>query len=256
LIKKIRPEFILQRYRDYKKQKQIKAHLGDKVLCPICNSRFNKFAPFGLVKRKNARCHTCGSLERHRLLWKYLNEKTNLFNNNAKIRLLHFAPEKYFYDIFSKNQYIDYFPCDLTPERYVYNGNVKITKVDITNIPFEENYFDVVLCSHVLEHIPDDRKAMSELYRVMIKGTWGIFQVPIDYNRKTTYEDFTITSPKDREKAYGQNDHVRWYGQDFKDRLRSVGFNVTEDEYIKSFTAEELYRFGLIPSEFIYFCKK
>jgi len=248
--------YISKGYRNYKKRIQFKLHRGDRVFCPICNSNFKKFAPYGLVKRENAKCYNCGSLERHRLLWKYLNERTTFFNNDEKIRLLHFAPEKCLYDIFSKNKNLDYNPCDLSPEKYAYNEIKKITKADLNNIPFDENSFDVVLCSHVLEHIPDDRKAMSELYRVMKKGAWGIFQVPIDYSRKTTYEDFTIISSKKRKKAFGQFDHVRWYGEDYKDRLKSVGFNVTEDEYIKSFTSEELYRFGLMPSEIIYFCRK
>lgn len=256
LIKKIIPKFILKGYRIYKKQKQIKPYRGNKVLCPLCNSKFNEFAPFGLVKRENAKCHNCGSLERHRLLWKYLNEKTNLFNFNTKIRLLHFAPEKSFYDIFSKKKNIDYIPCDLYPRKYAYNGNVKITMADITNIPFEENYFDVVLCNHVLEHILDDRRAMAELYRVMKKGAWGIFQVPIDYKRNVTYEDFTILTPEEREKAFGQNDHVRWYGRDYKNRLEKVGFDVKEDDYVKTFPTAELIKFGFLASELIYFCRK
>jgi SAM-dependent methyltransferase len=256
LIKKFVPDFFLKEYLDFQKVIQIKYYRGDKVFCPICNSKFKKFGTFGSEKRENARCYFCGSLERHRLVFKYLSERTNFFNNNSKIRLLHFAPEKSFYDIFSKNQNIDYTPCDLSPEIHLYDGDVKIIKVDITNIPFKENYFDVILCNHVLEHIIDDRKAMSELYRVMKIGQWGIFQVPIDYSRKMTYEDFTITAPKDRKKAFGQSDHVRIYGQDYKDRLKSAGFNVIQDEYIKSFTSEELFRFGLKTSHLIYFCSK
>ncbi len=256
LIKKITPKFLLNGYRDYRKKKEIKLYQGDKVLCPICNSKFSEFVPFGLVKRQNAKCPFCSSLERHRLLWKYLNEKTDLFNSDKKIRLLHFAPEKAFYDIFSINQNIEYVACDLFPESFRYRGKVKIKKADITNIPFEENYFDVVLCSHVLEHIPDDILAMSELYRVMKKGAWSILQVPIDYTRETTYEDFSITTPKEREKAFGQNDHVRWYGRDYKDRLKRVGFSVQEDDYVKSFPPEDLFRYGLTESELIYYCKK
>lgn len=256
IIKKNIPEFVLTRYQNYKKKKLVNSYIGDNVFCPLCNSRFKRFAPFGLVKRENAKCHTCGSLERHRLLWRYLNEKTNLFKTNTKIRLLHFAPEKTFYDIFSKNQTLDYFPCDLMPERYKYKGNVKILKADITDIPFEENYFDVILCNHVLEHVEDDRKAISELYRVMDKGAWGIFQVPIDYDRKETYEDLTITSPEERERIFGQSDHVRCYGRDYEERLKSVGFKVIEDKYVENLAADELFRFGLLPSEFIYFCQK
>lgn len=253
LIKKIVPKFLLREYKDYKK---FKPYRGNKVYCPICKSHFKKFASFGVVERENAKCPKCGSLERHRLLWKYMNEKTNLFNKDLRIRLLHFAPEKSFYDIFSKNTNIDYYPCDISPELYAYNGNQKVKKVDITNIPFDENYFDVILCSHVLEHIPDDSKAMFELYRVMKKDAWGIFQVPIDFNRLVTYEDIKIVKPQDRKKAFGQDDHVRIYGQDYIGRLRNVGFIVTEDDYVKQFTSAKLYRYGLMPSELIYFCRK
>ena len=114
----------------------------------------------------------------------------------------------------------------------------------------------MILCNHVLEHVPADTQAMAELYRVMKKGGWGILQVPVDYNREKTYEDFTITKPKEREKAFGQHDHVRWYGQDYKDRLKSAGFKVIEDDYVKSFSSEELLQMGLNPSHLIYYCKK
>jgi len=256
IIKKRTPKFILNWYLDSCKKNKLKLFYGDKVLCPICDSKFKEFAPFGLAPRKNAFCPACGSLERHRLLWKYLNEKTDLFRKDKNIRLLHFAPEKVFYDIFSINQNIDYNPCDLHPESYAYEGKVKIKKVDIIDIPFEENYFDVILCNHVLEHISDDALAMSELYRVMKKGAWAILQVPIDYNREITYEDFSITTPEGREKAFGQNDHVRWYGRDYKDRLKKVGFVVNEDDFVKSFSRDDLFRYGLMDSELIYYCKK
>jgi SAM-dependent methyltransferase len=255
LAKKIIPGFILRIYRDYRKKKQIKPYRGNNVFCPLCNSKFAKFAPFGLVKRENAKCPNCGSLERHRLLWKYLNEKTSLFSD-IKLRLLHFAPEWAFYQIFSQDHNIEYVPCDLLPEKYAYGGNVKIAMVDITNIPFAENYFDVVLCNHVLEHVPDDKLAMSELYRVMKKGAWGIFQVPMDDKRDRTYEDFSISTPEGREKAFGQNDHVRCYGKDYKERLVKVGFDVTEDDYAKSFASDELFKYGFRGSEIIYYCRK
>ncbi len=255
LIKKIVPRFILTIYQNYRSKKRSELYAGNGVFCPLCNSNFKEFAPFGSSKRENAQCPNCGSLERHRLLWKYLSEKTNLFND-TKVRLLHFAPEKSFYDVFSKSQNIEYVPCDLYPKKYTYNGKVKTIKVDITKIPFEENFFDVILCSHVLEHILDDRLAMSELYRVMKKGAWGIFQVPIDYERDNTYEDSSISTPKEREEAFGQSDHVRIYGKDYKNRLEEVGFNVKEDDYINSFSSDELFKFGLMKSELIYYCRK
>jgi SAM-dependent methyltransferase len=255
-IKKITPDFIINLYRQSRRQFLNIIYRDDNVLCPLCNSKFKEFAPYGSIKRINARCIFCGSLERHRLLWKYLNDKTDIFTGNAKKRVLHFAPEKGLFDMLTKNQNIEYIPCDLMPERYDYKSNVKITQADITNIPFDNNYFDVIICYHVLEHIPDDRKAMSELYRVMTKGGWGIIQVPIFSDLKETYEDFTITSYEARSKAFGQYDHVRCYGLDYIDRLKSVGFRVTVDKYIERFTPEEIFTFGLIPSEFIYLCER
>jgi SAM-dependent methyltransferase len=258
IIKDIIPAFILNGYRKHQNRKKIKFYEGDKVTCPICNSHFKMFAPSasGLEKRKNAKCLTCGSKERHRLLFLYFREKTNIFDDSTKKTLLHFAPEKPFYEILSKKQNIEYIPCDLFPETYNFKGKTKVSKVDINKIPFEENYFDIVLCNHVLEHVPTDKQAMSELYRVMKKGGWGIFQVPIDYKKEKTYEDFSITSPKEREKAFGQYDHVRWYGRDYKDKLKNAGFNVTVDDYIKKFSSEELSKFGLSSSHLIYYCTK
>src|SRR5688572_20628842 len=116
-IKKFIPGFLKKGYRKYKKRRELKSYEGDKVLCPICNSRFKKFAPYGSPVRKNAKCMNCGSLERHRLLYLYFKEKTNLFDEKAKIKLLHFAPEKAFYEIFSKSKSIEYVPGDFSPER-------------------------------------------------------------------------------------------------------------------------------------------
>ena len=242
VIKKMIPKYLLNWYRNYRMKKRLQLYQGDSVVCPICNSKFKEFGTFGLVPRKNARCHKCGSLERHRLLWKYFNEKTDLFKLNKKVQLLHFAPERAFYNIFSTNHNIEYYPCDLSPEHYAYEGNVKVQKADITDIPFEENCFDVIICNHILEHIPNDALAMSELYRVLKKDGWAILQVPIDYKRETTYEDFSITTPEGRKTAFGQHDHVRRYGRDYKDRLKKVGFIVNEDDFVKSFSQEDLFR--------------
>ena len=261
LIKSILPKKFIDSYRSYnnkkRKNKINTMYQGNKVNCPICNSSFEVFGEYGLTKRTNAKCHNCGSLERHRLIYLYLTETMNIFDKNIKpIRLLHFAPEKISYERFDLNQSISYTPCDLFPELYNYGGKSKIKKVDITNIPFEDQSFDIILCNHVLEHIPDDNLAMSELYRVLSEGGNGIFQVPIDYSRKETYEDWSITSPEEREKAFGQNDHVRWYGQDYKNRLEKVGFTVNEIDIKSKFTSDEIFKFGLMESEKIYHCKK
>lgn len=231
-------------------------HMGSEVECPICGSEYRVFASFGNPKRINAKCINCGSLERHRLMWLYLNEKTELLTGKRSLRLLHFAPQRMFYDRFCNHPMIDYVPCDLFPEIYKSDGECEIVKVDITDIPFDNESFDVILCSHVLEHIPDDLEAMNELKRVMHKDGWGIFQVPLSYNRSKTYEDFSITSDREREKAFGQYDHVRIYGRDYIERLESVGLKVKPDIFVKSFDTDTSYRFGLMSKEVIHFCTK
>lgn len=255
-IKKVTPVLIVDSYKEYKRRIGIKRYFGNKVICSLCEFRFEQFAHFGPNRRVNAKCPNCGSLERHRLLWRYLVEKTDLFDNSAPKKLLHFAPEKIFYDLFSKTESIQYTPCDYSPELFRFKGKSKIEKIDITSIEFEDNLFDVVICLHVLEHIPNDAKAMCELFRVMKKGAWGIFQVPIDYDRLETYEDFTIRTKIGKKIAFGQEDHVRWYGQDYKDRLVLAGFTVYVDDFVKKFTSEQLYEYGLNGSELIYFCRK
>lgn len=227
----------------------------NEAYCPVCHSTFASFAPFGSPERKNARCPKCGSLERHRLLCSYLESKTDLFANR-KIKLLHFAPEKFFYDKFIAMSRVEYMACDISPELYKFDKQQKIKKVDITAIPCNDSSIDVILCNHVLEHIPDDHKAMSELFRVLKPNGWGIFQVPIDYDREKTYEDFSITTDEGRAAAFGQNDHVRWYGRDYSNRLRTVGFNVKEDGYVGNFSNSDLHRYGFMKNEIIYFVSK
>lgn len=254
MLKALIPTQLKEEYKKYNSKKVEKLFKGNSVTCLICNSTYNKFGDYGEYKvRQNASCHKCGSLERHRVLWKYLNDKKLL---NKKLSILHFAPEKVFYDIFSGLSNVEYFPCDLNPKAYNQSGKAKIIEADITKIPFEANSFDFVFCNHVLEHIPDDKLAMSELFRVMKDGGFGIFQVPIDYNREETYEDFSITAPEDREKAFGQHDHVRWYGRDYKDKLKNIGFQVNEDQYVRTFSKEEQFKYGFTDSELIYYCKK
>ena len=129
-------------------------------------------------------------------------------------------------------------------------------KMDVHEIPYHENSFDVVICNHVLEHVINDKKAMQELYRVLKKDGIGIFQVPINISNKKTYEDFTILDPKERNKAFGQYDHVRTYGMDFFDRLKEAGFMVEKCEYTSKFTSEEITKYCLPNHEIIPICRK
>ena len=159
------------------------------------------------------------------------------------------APEQCFIDRFKKLNHIDLITADL------YSPIVDV-KADICDLPFEDNSFDIIFCNHVLEHIEDDKKAMQELYRVLKPDGFGIFQIPQDYSREKTYEDLTITSPEDRAKHFGQYDHVRIYGLDYFDRLRSVGFKVNEVNYSKKLPQHEVDKFRLMKNEILPVCYK
>ena len=221
---------------------------GNNVLCPICEARFKKFFPYGRETRENALCPNCLSLERHRLLFLYLKNKTDFFKK--KINLLHIAPEQCFINIFSNSNNITYTTGDL------YSPLAKI-KMDIHKMPFEDNTFDVILCNHVLEHVDDDKKAMKEIKRVMKKEGFAILQVPFYYPiPNNTLEDISIISPSERERSYGQADHVRKYGRDYDKRIRSQGMKVNKSKFIYSFTKEEKKLYGLQENEIIYYCYK
>lgn len=258
IVKKFLPETLKFNYRLFRKYRKRlileKAYAGNKVECIICNHKYRIFEPFKNIE--NEKCTNCISMKRHRLLYKFLKDETNLLSGQNTIKLLHFAPEKAFYDIFSKMDNIEYYPCDLEPENYQFYRKSNVTKIDITDIDFKNNYFDVILCNHVLEHILDDTLALNELYRVMKNGAWGIFQVPIDFSRDVTYEDVSKTTPEERYKAFGQMDHVRWYGKDYPKRLGNMGFQVKEVRFTDEFSDEEKFRYGFPNKESIYLCYK
>ncbi|MEI6866425.1 class I SAM-dependent methyltransferase, partial [Flavicella sp.] len=184
---------------------------GNNYTDPIDGKSFRKFLPYGYdIQRKNVLAPGTLSLERHRLLWLYL-QSTDFFINPKKV--LHVAPEQCFYKLFKKQKNLDYLTTDL------YSPLADI-KADICNLPFKDNSYDVIFCNHVLEHIKNDKKAMQELYRILKPGGIGIFQIPQELDRDTTYEDLSITSPEERKKHFGQYDHVRVYGKDYFDKLK------------------------------------
>ncbi|NKI27409.1 class I SAM-dependent methyltransferase [Arenibacter sp. 6A1] len=222
---------------------------GKRYTDPIDGKQFSKFLPYGYENpRDNVLSPSTLSLERHRLLWLFLQNETKFFT--VKSRVLHFAPEQAFYDRFKLLDNIDYTTTDL-------ESPLADVTADICSLPFQDNSFDVIFCNHVLEHIPDDTKAMQELYRILKPGGWGVFQVPQDLERLTTYEDDSITDKKERAKIFGQYDHVRIYGKDYFDKLRSVGFKVQEIDYTnKNLTAEEIDRYRLAKGEIIPFVSK
>ena len=223
---------------------------GDKFTDPIDGKSFRKFLPYGYGKqRENALSPSTLSLERHRLMWLFLNDETNFFSSKEKLKTLHIAPEQCFLDIFRNQKNLKYITSDL-------ESPIADVKADICDLPFQDNEFDVVFCNHVLEHIPNDKKAMRELFRVLKKGGFGIFQIPQDLSRSTTFEDDSITDKKERAKIFGQYDHVRVYGRDYFDKLRSVGFTVHEVDYTKKIAPEKLERFCLMKGEILPVCYK
>ena len=199
----------------------------------------------------NLVCPWCGSHIRHRALWLYVERKRMLEPrpDGRSTRLLHVAPEHVLQQRLRSLPHVDYLSADL-------ESPIAMEHFDLTDVPHADDSFDAILCSHVLEHVPDDRLAMRELRRILEPDGWAIVQVPIDYTRPDTHEDPAIQAPAEREREYWQADHLRLYGNDFPDRLRDAGFDVTVDGYLRDLPESEIDRFGLISLEDIYVCRK
>lgn len=219
--------------------------IGEKQ-CPICNRTVKMFGPSGTPLRYNALCPHCNSLERHRALWLHVNKKKILPESN-NIKLLHFAPENCFYNIL-QNRVADYYPVDYNPD---FPG-IRC-RVDITNIPYKDDFFDVIICNHVLEHIIDEERALTEISRILKAEGTAIITVPLNGLDKT-FEKPEYDTPELRLIHYGQEDHVRIYGRDIKKRLKM--FFSVEMVDNSSFSDEELAKYGLIKNEVIFFCSK
>ncbi|MCT8340749.1 methyltransferase domain-containing protein [Flavobacteriaceae bacterium TK19130] len=221
---------------------------GNRYTDPIDGKSYRKFLPYGYERvRENVLAPGTLSLERHRLCWLYLKNETDFFT--APLKVLHFAPEQAFLKRFQQLKNLDYTTTDL-------NSPIADVKADICNLPFKENSYDFIICNHVLEHIPDDRKAMRELYRILKPGGTAILQVPLENDREKTFEDPTITDPKERAKIFGQYDHVRVYGKDYFDILRAVGFTTNAIDYTSQFSKGEMDRYRLAKGELLPVCKK
>jgi len=220
---------------------------GNSNFCPCCKGHFRAFLPFGANQRPNALCPGCFSLERHRMIWLYLQQRTNLFS--AQLKMLHVAPEFIFQRRFKAMKNLDYLSSDLRPTE-------AMVQMDITDIHLPDDTFDAIYCSHVFEHIPDDRKAMRELCRVLKPGGWAVLQVPLDHNMEKTHEGTDDMTGIDREKHFGHHDHQRLYGLDYKDRLEEAGFQVRVDQFGLEFDPLEAKRLGFIAYEAIYYCTK
>jgi SAM-dependent methyltransferase len=206
---------------------------GDSVECPCCSHTWAAMQPYN--GRANAQCPGCGSLERHRILWLFLLREIDILKGSRSV--LHMAPEPALVPLLRRPN-ISYVSGDLEPGQ-------AMEVMDVTSLPQADGVFDVVICNHVLEHIPDDRRAMCELRRVLKPGGFAIMQHPIDMSRAETYEDRDITTPQERLREFGQADHMRLYGRDFGDRLAAAGFEVTIRRYLDELDPAERVRYAL-----------
>jgi SAM-dependent methyltransferase len=221
---------------------------GNTYTDPIDGKSYRRFLPYGYAKvRENVLAPGTLSLERHRLFWLYLKNETTFFS--APLRVLHFAPEQAFVQKFKKQKNLTYTTTDL-------NSPIADVKADICDLPFKDNSFDFIICNHVLEHIPDDTKAMQELYRVLAPSGTAIVQVPYDAKREITFEDNTITDQSERTRIFGQYDHLRVYGMDYFKKLSSIGFNVNALDYTRGISSDDIERYRLCKGELLPVCEK
>lgn len=238
-------------------------YLGLTYRCPFCGFRSRDWSPIGWdlpvleekqvagAGRRKAGCFNCGSNDRERLIHTYL-EREGLLTRMPTLRVLHIAPEITLREyLLHRNKPREYVIGDKKTAGYAYPPEV--VDLDATELPLADSHFDVVICNHVLEHIPDDRLAMAEIHRVLAPGGTAILQVPYAWGLDHTEEDLAINDPRERERRYGQFDHVRLYGRDYEDRLREVGFEVM---LLRMGKDPALRTLGLSPTEPLVVAKK
>jgi SAM-dependent methyltransferase len=246
-IAQVIPEVIKPPLRKVKQFIRGLKYAGSARHCPVCNRNSRQFGAIGIISRNDAQCFYCGAVERHRLVWLYFKRKTNLFSG-LPLKMLHVAPEAVFEKKLHAQLGSNYLTADL------YNPGAMV-KMDITNIQYPDESFDVIYCCHVLEHVPDDRKAMREFFRVLKQGGWAVLLVPVTAEK--TYENFSITDPAERLKNFGDPTHVRLYGPDYIERLRESGFSVQLSRPSNFLTQEEIERMGITSAAGeIYYCTK
>ena len=239
-IKPLIPKFIYEELVSFYFGVRRLFFLGNNVECPCCQKKYRAFLLSG-----RGDCPGCGAAGRNRNLYYFLENEKNILETPGQ-KILHLAPEKGSITFFSKLNPDDYISADLNSPRAKLH-------FDITHIPFSDNSFDIVLSTHVLEHIPDDIAAMIELHRVLKPSGYSIHQVPIDSKRQKTLEDPDVNTNELRNKVYGHPDHKRIYGRDNIDRLQHSGFTVKPLNYIKELLPEITIKHGLNPSELIYY---
>ena len=244
------PRPILQRMASWAVPVVGLLYVGRGRECPVCGCRRRKFLPYGYVtSRENALCPNCLSLERHRLIWLWIERESDLLSHPKK--MLHIAPEvalmRKFKQIYRTNESL-YVTADL-------ESPLATLHFDVQQIPLADEQFDIIICNHLLEHVESDHKALTELHRVMRHGGWGIILSPMDESRAETFEDDTIVDEAERTRIFGQYDHRRIYGRDYADRLRRAGFEVEVIDYAQKLSPEERSRYALT-DEKLYIVRK
>ena len=218
--------------------------------CPVCGAHRRKFMPYGYVEqRDDALCPSCLSLERHRALWLCL---TGDGGPSFGGRLLHIAPEVCFkrrLRRIMRRAGGEYVTADL-------ESPLADLHFDVQDIPLADGSVDIIICNHLLEHVADDRRALSELCRVMKRGGWGVVTVPVDTERAETFEDDSVTDPSERTRIFGQYDHRRIYGRDYAERLREAGFEVGVRDVAATLSDAECRRYAIRRNEPIYMVRK
>jgi SAM-dependent methyltransferase len=215
---------------------------GDKVECPCCGGRFERFLPYW--NRDYCRCPRCDAHERHRALWLFLRDRMP-----PRGRVLHLAPEEAIARHLRDRPGVEYVSADL-------DSPLATLHFDIQDIPFRDATFDAVLCGHVLTEVPDDRRAMREMHRVLRADGWAIVMAAVEPGRPATYEDLSITDPEARRAAFLEPTNVRVYGADLADRLRDAGFGVEVVPFPRELGDDAIRRYGLLPADEIYLCRR
>jgi SAM-dependent methyltransferase len=221
--------FFLFRFRAFQ-------YRGNEVECACCGGKFSTFLTYGNTPRENAVCPRCNALERNRVLWLYLTKELKIEEENWKV--LHFAPERTLEKRMKQLQKLTYIGADLNPDLADY-------QMDITQIPHKENEFDLIICSHVLGHVPDEGLAIREMKRVLKTDGLAIVMTVVDLKKPKTYESEAIKTPAERLKNYGEDDLTRLHGLDFQQRLEAQGFEVEALDYRLTFSEADQKRLGL-----------
>jgi SAM-dependent methyltransferase len=261
IIKRIIPYKVYYPFTSIYRKISSRKYKGNKFLCPICETNFSKFFEFGFENEAirthnivgaglnyNGTCPRCLSNDRERHVFLHLKKRCKfLFFDES--RLLHIAPEKNLWELFNKQKNIEYTAAG-------FDMQLASVRMDITKISQKSDYYDAIICNHVLEHIIDDKLAMSELFRVLKKGGYAILQVPISFKNQYTIEDDSVIDPDERRRVFGQSDHVRIYGRDYITRLENVGFKVELFDVKEEFSEIEINKYSLLADEKIFVCTK